>query len=96
LKARIITISFHAAGNVCVDKLRLKISFNLGKKFSEQSFTTKLGMTSSPTGFVDGNRLIALLTSSSLAEATADVSLHYENRLKVFRKALAISSGLVK
>jgi hypothetical protein len=69
---------FHAAGNDCVDKLRLKINFSKEAKIVGQPFTTKLGVAFNPIDFVDCNRFIALLTSS-LTKALANVSLHNKN-----------------
>jgi hypothetical protein len=65
--------SFHAVGDVCMDKLRLQKKLK-GTKISGLLFTTKLGIPSNPTNSVDSIRLIALLTST-LTEATANVWL---------------------
>jgi hypothetical protein len=78
LKTGIMTAFFHASRNVCLDKVRLKMNLRNGAKISEQPFTTNLGTPSSPTDSVARSRVIALLTSSSLTEATTDVSLHSE------------------
>jgi hypothetical protein len=61
-----------------MDKLKLKVNLSEGTKISEQRFTTKLGIPSNLTDFVGYNHLRALLMSSSLTEATTNVSLQNE------------------
>jgi len=66
VKTGMTSVLFDAAKVVCVHKLGLKTKLSKGTKISEQPFRVKLGMRFIPTDFLRNNRLIALLTSSSL------------------------------
>jgi hypothetical protein len=64
---------FHAAGNICVEKLKLKIDFSKEGSISEQPFETKLGIISNPTDFVG-----RIQTPYSLTKAGVKLSIHRE------------------
>jgi hypothetical protein len=89
---------FHAAENICVEKMRLNINFSKEASISEQPFRTKIGKISNPTDFVGRSR-----TPYSLTKAGVKASLHRETMeymtpggaLTCFEEALAPSSDLV-
>jgi hypothetical protein len=64
----LLPVFLHAVGNVCMDKLRLKIDF---KPYNKTRHNIQC------TAFVD-SFLIALQPSLSLTEATINVSLYSE------------------
>jgi hypothetical protein len=85
-----------------VDNLSLKINFGKYRGISEQPFTGKLGVPSSPTGFVGPSHLTALQTSLLLkvllhleSAKCTNPGKHFINILAVVRKHIRKFIGLL-